>query len=272
MSKKFKSLDLYQLIHSPSVQKTLALEEKLKHLSPTLATKFEIMQKFATVHTLSYPLSVKALKNGSGLSSLFKKTSLLDRYISHEYEKALRELLEAYAAEFNLDDATELLLHDYELYPQELILPEKKIYLLKEIPKVERQISAIFNDNSRVFGLSPRELEEVVAELLRKQNWAVKLTKRTRDGGYDIFALQHLDDIPINMLVECKRLTKGKVGVGTIRSFSHVVGNSDTHMGMIVTTSYFSNIARQEGDRTMGSKLLFRDYDDLMAWINNQMY
>jgi restriction system protein len=49
-------------------------------------------------------------------------------------------------------------------------------------------------------------LRELIAELLASYGWTVDLTKQTRDGGYDIFALRK-DALGVqsSWLIECKR-------------------------------------------------------------------
>lgn len=44
------------------------------------------------------------------------------------------------------------------------------------------------SDPNRLYGLSPREFEEVIAELFQRWGYAVELTPQTRDGGRDVLA------------------------------------------------------------------------------------
>lgn len=47
-------------------------------------------------------------------------------------------------------------------------------------------IKAIAKEPNKLHKISPREFEEVVAELLAAFGWEVSLTPATRDGGYII--------------------------------------------------------------------------------------
>lgn len=157
----------------------------------------------------------------------------------------------------------------YDLLPYENIAPEKQIILLDESSRVKRIITDIYRDNNHIFKINPNEFEDMVAELLRKQNFNTEITKRTRDGGYDIIAVQSLGDFPIRFLIECKRYSKtNKVGIGIVRSFRDVINTENANKGIIVTSSYFSPDAEDYRSRHSPYSLDFKDHDDVIRWVN----
>ena len=56
-----------------------------------------------------------------------------------------------------------------------------------------------------LYELDPRKFEEVVASLLEDQGCKIALTKRTRDGGYDIFGSVRAGLSDVVFLVLCNR-------------------------------------------------------------------
>ncbi|WP_343570952.1 restriction endonuclease [Sphingobacterium sp.] len=157
----------------------------------------------------------------------------------------------------------------YDILPFESLPPENQIILLDESSRVKRIITDIYNDNDQIFTIHPHEFEDMVAELLRAQNFETEITKRTRDGGYDIIAVQSIGDFPIRFLIECKRYAKKrKVSVDIVRSFRDVVNTENANKGIIITSSYFSPDAEDYRARHSPYSLDFKDHDDVIKWVN----
>jgi len=171
---------------------------------------------------------------------------------------------------FQAAEDDELELTSYELLPEsDLAVPENKIVLLNEVSHIQKIIAAIYKDNSQLYQIHHREFEEMMAELLKSRDFEVFLTKKTRDGGTDIIALQNLAGMPIKMLVECKKnAPTRKIGVDVIRGFSHVVNTKQANKGIIFTTSYFTADARKEQQQYMPYLLDLKDYRDVIGWVN----
>ncbi|RQO66816.1 hypothetical protein DBR40_21415 [Pedobacter sp. KBW01] len=143
---------------------------------------------------------------------------------------------------------------------------------LTEADKVKAIIETVYQDNKMLYKIGSYEFERMIAELLRAKNFEVELTKRTRDGGYDILALQNLEGIPLRFLVECKRYAAHKpIGIDIIRSFSHVVNREGANKGLIFTTSYFTRDASKLRDDDMPYLLDFKDNIDIVKWVNRYM-
>lgn len=147
--------------------------------------------------------------------------------------------------------------------------PQGKIILIDEINKVRRIITDVYQDNSLLLRIGPRDFEELIAELMRKQGFIVELTKQTRDGGYDILAINSIAGFPLKFLAECKRFASNNpVTVDIIRSFSYVVDTQKANKGIIFTTSYFTKDAVKEKEKGPSKLLDFMENGDIIRWVN----
>jgi HJR/Mrr/RecB family endonuclease len=147
--------------------------------------------------------------------------------------------------------------------------PKIKDFILNETKNLKRMIFDIYLNNQKLYEISPRDFEKMIAELLFDKGFEVELTKQTRDNGYDILALKHVKDFsPVKYLVECKRYSpERKVGVEIIRSFKDVLVTEKANKGIIVTTSYFTSEAIKK--QTENPLLLdYKNKDELMEWVN----
>ena len=117
--------------------------------------------------------------------------------------------------------------------------------------------------------MSPRQFEELVAEMLASEGWKVHLTPAQKDGGYDIFAISRKQNkiLDSSWLVECKRYNEHRrVGVNIIRELFGVrtLLKSNSNL-MLATTSDFTrgvtDIKASEYD------LELVDYKRLVNWL-----
>jgi len=105
------------------------------------------------------------------------------------------------------------------------------------------------NHPTKLYELSPRKFEELVASILKDMGFDVELTQATRDGGRDIIA--HVRTAVCSYLthIECKRYAPdNKVGVGIIREVVGVHNIRKATKSVIVTTSFFSSDAKKEAE------------------------
>ena len=119
----------------------------------------------------------------------------------------------------------------------------------------------------KLYELSPRKFEELVASILKDMGFDVELTQATRDGGRDIIA--HVRNAVCSYLthIECKRYAAdNKVGVGIIREVIGVHHIRKATKSIIVTTSFFSHDALKEAER-MENQLDLKDFSDIKAWL-----
>ncbi len=152
--------------------------------------------------------------------------------------------------------------YDLEEFTEEEFEEEKIIEL---VDNTKVLLKSIYTKNNLIDVVDPREFEKIVAELLHYKGYEVHLTKRTRDGGYDVLALTKVGGIPFKILAECKRHKK-TIGIDIIRSFCDVINYEKANKGLIFTTSYFSPTAISRKNE-MGTILDLKNRDELIEWI-----
>jgi len=140
------------------------------------------------------------------------------------------------------------------------------------LPEVRKAIMAYFATRpEEMHQMSSRAFEKLVAELLVDEGFDVVLTPATRDGGYDILAVQHEPVTGENaILIECKRYASDRpIGVGLVRALVGVVHLHEATKGVLVTTSRLSRPA-QKLVAEHSSRLVAHDYDALVRWLRSR--
>ncbi len=117
-------------------------------------------------------------------------------------------------------------LHESETWPNFVKTAIQSIELLQEICYIHAEppkqlIQACHNITLEVMNhlkrhplemsnLRPRQFEQLIAEILSFYGWEVQLTRSTKDGGYDIYALSPTTakGISSSWLIECKKYSK----------------------------------------------------------------
>jgi len=198
----------------------------------------------------NYQRYFKEIENGLN-QSLLKE--LVNKVQIHSYDFA--DLIK----DFNEDELEEPLISE----------PSVKNIIIDVSYQIRDILFEIYLNNEKLYKISPREFEKVIAELLYNNGFEVELTKQTRDNGFDILALKYVNNLsPIKYLVECKRYKPDrKIGVEIIRGFKEVIQTEQANKGLIVTTSYFSADAIRKQMETP-YLLDYKDKDELMNWIN----
>lgn len=143
--------------------------------------------------------------------------------------------------------------------------PQKNII----ITDINEEVKKYFKRHpEKLYDLSPRKFEELVASILEDMGLDVQLTSATRDGGADIIASIKNALTSVLILVECKRYSpENKVGVDIIRNVIGVNTLKNPAKSIIVTTSTFTKDAVKEAQK-IETKLDLKDYDDLKLWLN----
>jgi hypothetical protein len=129
-------------------------------------------------------------------------------------------------------------------------------------------IELVKKDGSKIHSLTPTQFEHLVASILKNQGFQVHLTKRTRDGGYDILCTSKtISGEEVKIIVECKKYDPRRpVGIDIARSVLFVKEKRNASQAMIVTTSYFT-----KGVKALKSSqydLVLVDYNIISEWIN----
>lgn len=161
--------------------------------------------------------------------------------------------------------------------------PDKKIYvpesrLIADISEINNTIPQLIkliqDDSSYIYRISTREFEEIVAAIFRAQGYDVTLTKRTRDGGKDVIAIQrNILGLETCYFIECKRhALDSKVDVGIVREVYGVHSTRDgPNKSIIATTSTFTTDAIKYVNNEVRSRwdMELKDIQDVLQWIRN---
>ncbi len=119
----------------------------------------------------------------------------------------------------------------------------------------------------KLYDLSPRKFEELIAAILKDFGFNVELTSATRDGGKDIYAYIKNQVTSILMFVECKKWAPTRhVGIEVVQRLYGVQQINKANKSMVVTTSYFTKQAIAECKR-YENLMSLKDYFDLKAWL-----
>lgn len=114
--------------------------------------------------------------------------------------------------------------------------------------------------------------EELIADLLRDQGFDVFLTKRTRDGGKDIWASILHEGRRVTALVECK-VRGGEAAIDPVFARA-VVGTYaiEKNRGINVDCALMVTTSKNVGPETLAIQQTMRefsvkDYDDVLNWM-----
>lgn len=117
----------------------------------------------------------------------------------------------------------------------------------------------------RMWDLTSREFEELVADMLKDFGFEVELTGATRDGGKDIYAYIRNQITSILVYVEAKKWRPPKnVGLEVVQRLYGVQQSDRAHKSMIVTSSFFTMPAIKEAQK---NRMDLNNYEDLKNWL-----
>lgn len=141
-------------------------------------------------------------------------------------------------------------------------------------PEIENELIEYFYKNpEKLYSIHPRKFEEFVAAIFKNNGFEVELTPETRDGGFDILAIQKSSLLgESKYLIECKRYApENKVGIGIVQRMLGVVESSKANKGIIATTSSFTRDAISFAECAQ-YKLTLNDYCSIKCWLENIRY
>jgi HJR/Mrr/RecB family endonuclease len=114
--------------------------------------------------------------------------------------------------------------------------------------------------------LTPRQFEELIAEVFRGFGYWVELTAQTRDGGRDIVAVRSDHGVLSKLLIECKRFSRKRpVGLSYVHELYAVKTFEHATKAILATTSYFTKDARHL-ERQYIYELELKDYQAVAEW------
>jgi hypothetical protein len=152
-----------------------------------------------------------------------------------------------------------------------LYTPSKNLNIVPQliIPTQEYLISLLKKDPRLIFGITPRQFEELIAELFRSFGFNIELTQATRDGGRDIIAINEIQKIKTKYLIECKRYEPShKISISIVRNLWAVKMHELANKAILVTTSSYTKDANMFASNHVWD-LDLKAYDDIMYWIKH---
>lgn len=151
--------------------------------------------------------------------------------------------------------------------------PKPTLWVPELIIPIQAQLLALIQkDPALVFNITPRQFEEIIAELFDAKGFSIELTKQTRDGGRDIIAIHETMNTRLKLLIECKRWAPAnKVSLSVVQRLYGVKTAEAASKAILVTTSSFSAPARQFASDHFW-ELDLKGYNDIMKWIREYTY
>ena len=131
----------------------------------------------------------------------------------------------------------------------------------------EELMIALANNPGLLHTTRPFVFERVVAKIFERFDMRVHLTPQTRDGGYDIVALEESRFTKSQYLIEVKRFAPTKkVGLALVQRLYGVKTASRATKAFLVTTSSFSKPARDFAKQHCW-ELDLVDHKNLTDWL-----
>jgi restriction system protein len=254
--------NLQDSLFPPSIKNLLETQRRANDtLYPAVVRDFlENQENWKAIFDSNPLKDIKPIVDLPGIHNYWKTFKAIEKVNMHF------AIAESISSKLEYSYANYDLLEFVDNTPEEEI-KEIETVIVDQTKSIKRIITDIYQDNTNLLKIEPRQFEEMIAELLYSKGFKVELTKQTRDNGYDIIALKILENnFPLKFLVECKRFKKDKVGVDIIRSFKEVMQTQNANKGIIVTTSYFTKDANKKRLETP-YLLDYKDKDDVLLWV-----
>ncbi len=163
---------------------------------------------------------------------------------------------------------------DKELYSLDdqsgIYLPDEKQILTSLTLGVSNLMAAISAWPELLYRISPRQFEEIIAEVFEKHDFDVELTPQTRDGGRDIVAIHSTLGVKAKYIIECKRYAKANpISVGLVRQLYGVQTQEGANKSILATTSRFTSPAKEFASKvnTTQWEMDLKDYGDIVEWV-----
>jgi hypothetical protein len=151
-------------------------------------------------------------------------------------------------------------------------LPETEIRIAQYAPSFS-VLRDLQRNAARLDGLSWRQFEKLIAELLERDGYEVQLMQGSKDGGVDVVAVKKLGAAGFfkTLWQAKKKGLKSRVGIEVVRELADTRQEFGASKAFIVTSTYLTKGALQriDRDRFVLGKV---DRDDLDSWIKKTLY
>ncbi|HCA3406607.1 TPA: restriction endonuclease [Salmonella enterica subsp. salamae serovar 35:g,m,s,t:-] len=112
--------------------------------------------------------------------------------------------------------------------------------------------------------ITSREFELLCAYLYKRKGYQINITKKTRDGGYDIIAEKGSGRAHEVLYIECKQ-KENKVGVDIARGVLGLLNIKNATKSVIITSNYFTKDAQEVSRESKRLELIsIDDFDNDM--------
>lgn len=186
---------------------------------------------------------------------------------SFRYRSYPTRLFPTDAAEAHVESADPTLPELLEPIEQQIVVPTTQEIVAFSSHMNERLWTELQRDPTRVRDITPRQLEELVADLFSRDGYEVELTPASRDGGRDVIAVTHNTIGKLRYIAECKHFRPDrKVGVEFVRSMYGVLEDDESTWGLLVTTSSFTTGAQEFATRHEW-RIGLKAYEELLEWL-----
>jgi restriction endonuclease Mrr len=179
------------------------------------------------------------------------------RFTEHTYD--YKELM------FWIEAAISAIATRYEI-PERLI--EEPEFRIQVATLAERLALALPSDPAALKSITPRQFEELIAEIMERDGYRVELTKQMRDGGIDIKAYSSDKYGSFLTIVDRKHyLNSGRlIGIEIVKTMWATLDLEKASRAMIATTSTFTSGAKDFG-RKFEFRMSLKDHDAICEWI-----
>ena len=132
----------------------------------------------------------------------------------------------------------------------------------------EELIARLAEHPTRLYELSSRAFEELIARVFEIYGFNVELTAPTRDSGRDVIAVSY-NPVPVKYLIECKKYARhNKVGIAFVQRLHGVLHGDQGTRAILATTSAFTQPAREYMRRPhVQLELEGRDFSGIHGWL-----
>lgn len=138
------------------------------------------------------------------------------------------------------------------------ISPEEELQSENDLDRARNPAEIIYQMNDRQFEL-------FAASVLHEMGYSdVRVTQRTRDGGFDFSAVEDRHGVINYIIGECKHFgPRRKVDEDIIRKLHDVQNQKNANTAMAVTSSTFTRVAKQ---RASEYRMTLWDINDLVRY------
>ncbi len=147
---------------------------------------------------------------------------------------------------------------------------ENEIYSLpNNISELTEEILLCISQNPELMHkLEPRLFEELIRRIFTKFKIEAKLTKQTRDGGFDIIAFEDKIYSQNSYIIECKRFSPTrKVSIDVVQRLYGIKQSNKLTKAFLVTSSSFTKPAINWAKQHCW-ELELKDHKDIAQWLN----